>query len=135
MDIERTMEFIVEQQAKNQALLEELLSARKRIEATQERTEATQERTARQLEESARQLEQSRVLAERRARRIEHTVALLARHGVWSRSRINDRIAEHERRLHEHEQWFADQKLLMHEIGEKLNALIDVVDRWPRNQA
>jgi hypothetical protein len=34
--------------------------------------------------------------------------------------------------MDEHDKWFAEQKLLMHEMGEKLNAMISYVDRLPR---
>jgi hypothetical protein len=101
MDVERTMEFILEQQARNQTALAELISAGEKTD--------------------------------RRIDRLERTVARLARLGMKVRSKANGRLDEHQRRIEEHDRWFAEQKVLMHEIGEKLNALIDVVDRWPRN--
>ena len=97
------MEFILEQQAKNQEMLASLLTAQSKSET--------------------------------RMDCLERVVVKLSRLGVHSRSRLNGRLDDHERRMAEHEKWLADQKLLMHEIGEKLNALIDVVDRWPRNPA
>jgi hypothetical protein len=100
MDVERTMEFILEQQAKNQAMLAEMITEQN----------------------------QRGAIIDRQLDRLDRFVTRLARLGVKSRTRVN-------RRLDEHDQWFAQQKLLMQEMGEKLNALIDVVDRSPRNPA
>ena len=91
------MEFILEQQAKNQAMLAEM------IVENRERG----------------------VVIDRRLDRLERTVARLARLGVKSRSKINGRLDDHDR-------WFAEQKILMHEMGEKLNAMINYIDRLPR---
>ena len=90
------MEFILDQQARNQSLMAEVISAQRN--------------------------------SDRRLDRLERTVTRLARLGLKARSVAN-------RRLDEHDKWLAEQKMLMHEIGEKLNALIGVVDRWPRNPA
>ena len=90
------MEFILEQQARNQSMIAEVISAQRN--------------------------------SDHRVDRLERTVTRLARLGVKARSITNGRLDEHDK-------WLAEQKMLMHEIGEKLNALIGVVDRWPRNPA
>ncbi len=131
MDIERAMEFILEQQARSQAMLAEVVLAQKEAAKQAEEAARRDQQAAKRSEEAASRAD----LAEKRMDRLEHVVARLARLGVKSRSRINGRLDEHERRIQEHERWLADQKLLLHEIGEKLNALIDVIDRWPRNPA
>jgi hypothetical protein len=96
MDVERTMEFILEQQARNQSMLAEMITENR----------------------------ERGVVIDRRLDRLERTVTRLARLGVKSRSKINGRLDDHDR-------WFAEQKLLMHEMGEKLNAMINYVDRLP----
>ena len=118
MDVERTMEFILEQQARNQAMLAEMIAENR------ERDRQAAERD-RQAAERDRQAAERGVHIDRRLDRLERTVARLARLGVKSRSRINGRLDDHDR-------WVADQKLLLHEMGEKLNALINYVDRLPR---
>ncbi len=103
MDVERTMEFILEQHARTEAVLAEVVNA--------------QQSTDRRLD------------------RLSRDVTRLARLGLRARSRLNQRADELTRRAEEHEKWFQEQKMMLHEMGEKLNALIDVVDRWPRNPA
>jgi hypothetical protein len=104
MDVERTMEFILEQQARNQAMLSEMITENR---------------------ERARESADRGAVIDRRLDRLERTVARLARLGVKSRSKINGRLDDHDR-------WFAEQKTLLHEMGEKLNAMINYVDRLPR---
>ncbi len=110
MDVERTIEFILDLHAKNEAGMAELRGG-------------------------IAELRESQKAADQRVERLTRNVTRLARLGLRTRSRLNDRDAEHAKRLPEHEQWLEEQKLLMHEIGEKLNALIDVVDRWPRQRS
>jgi len=101
MDIERTMEFIIEQQAKNQEVLAIVISAQHEAELRA-------------------------VRSDRRLDRLESMLTRLARLGVKSRSKINDRADVHEANFRRIEQNLA-------EATEKLNALIGFVDRWPRN--
>lgn len=108
MDVERTMEFILEQQAKNQELLANLLAAQAEAE----------------LRSAA---------AERRIDRLDNLLARLARLGVKSRSRLNGRLGDHEKRLARHDALLDRIETNLAEATEKLNALIGVVDRWPRN--
>ena len=99
MDVERTMEFILEQQARNQSMMAEVITAQRN--------------------------------SDRRLDRLERTVTRLARLGLKARSIAN-------RRLDEHDKWLAAAERIAStatRIGEKLNALIAVVDRWPRNPA
>lgn len=104
------MEFILEQQAKNQAMLANLLTAH---------TEAARRND----------------VAERRLDHLESLLARMGRLGVKSRTRIHHR-------LEQHDQWFAHQQTILDRVDthlaeatEKLNALIDVVDRWPKHPA
>ena len=112
MDVERTMEFILEQQARNQAMLAEMITENR------ERARESAERGA---------------VIDRRLDRLERTLARLARLGVKSRSKINGRLDDHDR-------WFAKHQVVhekldqtLSEVGDKLNALIGYVDRFPRN--
>jgi hypothetical protein len=108
MDVERTMEFILEQSARNQAMLAEVIAAQR---ATEQQNE----------------------IRDRRLDRVERMITRLSRLGVKSRSKINGR-------LDNHDEWFAKQKAIhekidqtLAEIGDKLNGLINYVDRLPRN--
>lgn len=108
MDVEKTIEYILQLQAKSE-------ERHARTEAELEKVAVSQNRTERNID------------------RLERNLTRLARLGVKSRSKINGRLDDHQQRVQEHDRWFAEQKLLMHEIGEKLNAMIDYVDRLPRN--
>jgi hypothetical protein len=110
MDVERTMEFILELQAKNQERVANLLTAQENAE-------------------------KRAGISEKRLDRLEKLLAQLGRLGVASRTRLNSRADEHEK-------WFAKQQAVLDRVDEKLeeatdklNALIAVVDRWPRNPA
>ena|SRR5438270_3372907 len=103
MDVERTMEFILEQQARNQSLMAEVISAQRN--------------------------------SDRRLDRLERTVTRLARLGLKARAKLNGRLDDHEK-------WLLTQSSILdrvdetlREVGDKLNGLIAVVDRWPRNPA
>jgi hypothetical protein len=100
MDVERTMEFILEQSARNQAMLAEVIAAQR---ATEQQNE----------------------VRDRRLDRVERMITRLSRLGVKSRSKIKYRLDDHDR-------WFAEQRELMQHMGEKLDALINYVDRLPR---
>jgi hypothetical protein len=93
MDVEKTIEYILQLQAKSEEL--------------HARTEA--------------ELAQVAV----NQNRLSRDIVRLARLGVKSRSRINGRLENHDR-------WFAEQKELMQHMGEKLDALVNYVDRLPR---
>jgi hypothetical protein len=105
MDVERTMEFILEQSARNQAMLAEMITENR-------------ERGA---------------VIDRRLDRLERTVTRLARLGVKSRSKINGRLDDHDRWFAKHQAIHEKLDQTLAEIGDKLNALIGYVDRWPRN--
>jgi Ni/Co efflux regulator RcnB len=107
MDLERTMEFILEQHAKTEAVLADLA-------ARQEAAERRQEAAERRME-----------AADRRTDRFERNLTRLAKLGMRSRNDLK-------RRAEENEKWIEGQKLLMQEITEKLNGLIGYVDRLPK---
>jgi hypothetical protein len=105
MDVERTMEFILEQSARNQAMLAEMI--------TENRVRGA--------------------VIDRRLDRLERTVTRLARLGVKSRSKINGRLDDHDRWFAKHQAVHENLDRTLAELGDKLNALIGYVDRWPRN--
>ncbi len=109
MDIQKTMEFILEQQAKTEANLAAMATKMSERETVGAATD-------------------------RRLDRLERSLARLARLGVRSRSNINRRMDEYEQYRKEHAEVhrIIDQNL--REITDKLNGLIDVVDRWPCTQ-
>jgi hypothetical protein len=108
MDVERTMEFILaqqarneEQHARNEVALAELIAAQKR--------------------------------SDRRVDRLERTVTRLARLGVKARTKVNGRLDDHEKWFANQQAILNRVDETLAEIGGKLNALIGYVDNLPRN--
>ena len=117
MDVERTMEFILQTQAQTQETLRE----------TQETLRETQE-TLRETQDTLREMAVAGKRTDQRLDRLERFVKTLSRAGARARNRLS-RSAE------EHEKWLKDVDQKIAEITDKLNGLIDVVDRWPRDRA
>ncbi len=115
MDLERAMEFILEQHARTEAVLAELGIAQKETDARLAELAAGQK------------------AADRRTDRLERNLARLANLGMRARNGLNRRADDLERRSEEHDRWMAEQKLVLAEIGDKLNALIGFVDRQQRH--
>jgi len=107
MDLERAMEFILEQHAKTAAILGDIAA---RQAAAERRQEA----------------------ADRRMDRFERNLTRLANLGRRARADLRRSDEELKRRIEANEKWFEEQKLLLHEMGEKLNGLIGYVDRLPK---
>ena len=103
MDVERTMEFILQTQAQTQETLRETQDTLREMAVAGKRTD-------------------------QRLDRLERFVKTLSRAGARARNRLS-RSAE------EHEKWLKDVDQKIAEITDKLNGLIDVVDRWPRDRA
>ena len=108
-EIQRTMEFILQQQAKTEANLG-------MMEAGLAKTNATLDRMA---EDNARQLQASSA----RMDRLERNLTRMARLGMRWRS-------ENKRWLEQHGKAMAAFDIKMAEIGDKLNGLIAVVEGW-----
>jgi hypothetical protein len=108
-EIQRTMEFILQQQAKTEANLG-------MMEAGLAKTNATLDRMA---EDNARQFQASSA----RMDRLERNLTRMARLGMRWRS-------ENKRWLEQHEKAMAAFDVKMAEIGDKLNGLIAVVEGW-----
>jgi len=107
MDVERTIQFILEQHAKTEAILAD-------VAARQEAAERRQEE------------------ADRRMNRFERSLTRLANLGMRARNDLRRRGEELSRRAAEHEKWFEAQKVLLGEINERLNGLIGYVDHLPK---
>ena len=114
MDLERAMEFILEQHAKTEAILADVAERQKAAELRQEAAERRQE------------------AADRRMDRFERNLTRLANLGRRARADLRRSDEELKRRIEANEKWFEEQKLLLHEMGEKLNGLIGYVDRLPK---
>lgn len=131
MDIEKTMEFILESQAKSEqrwAKAEERWAKAEERWAKADRRMDRLEALAERLIRSGEFLLENQAKAEGRLDRMEHLVGQnnrlvtrLAHAGVALRSDVR----RHERAITRIAENLA-------EATDKLNALIDVVDKWPR---
>jgi hypothetical protein len=129
MDLERAMEFILEQHAKTEAILADVAERQKAAELRQEAAERRQE------------------AADRRMDRFERNLTRVANLGMRARNDLKrraeeaaQRAAEHEKVQAEMEKWrvlhearMARLDETMQEIGEKLNGLIGYVDHLPKD--
>lgn len=107
MDIERTMEFMLARQAKFEA----------RFDASIERSNRRLDRIERGLTHTQRELTRTqRVLSQ-----TNRVVGKLAEAGVTLRSDIR-----------RHEAWQKHHEMMMAEMEDKLNALIEIVDKQTR---
>jgi len=104
MDLERAMEFILEQHAKTQMVMAELIVAQKETEV----------KLAGFSQES-----------DRRMARLERSFTTLAKLGMRARNDLRRRTEEHEKRM-------ARLDETLQEISDKLNGLIGYVDRFPK---
>jgi hypothetical protein len=133
-EIQRTMEFILQQQAKTEANLGMMETRLDKTNAMLDKTNATLDRMA---EDNARQFQASSArmdrMAEENARqfqassarmdRLERNLTRMARLGMRWRS-------ENKRWQEQHEKAMAAFDIKMAEIGDKLNGLIAVVEGW-----
>lgn len=109
------MEFIVKQQAKFDAMLEASQAKfEARLAKSEARFEANFARSNRRLDRIEQVLTQT-----------NRVVARLASAGVGLRSDIR----QHAKRMAEHEAWLRRHDEKMSEMEEKLDALIDIVDK------
>jgi len=108
MDIDKTMEFILEQQA--------------RFEENQAKFEENQVK----FEENFLRADERFAKAEKRLDRLDRLMSQMARMGLRFRNQLRRSQVESEKRL-------AILEEKMSETTDKLNALIDVVDKTLRN--
>jgi hypothetical protein len=121
MDIQRTMEFILEQQAANTADIGALKESTKRLEESTKRLEESTKR----LEESTRALQQNAVQLHESVRSLattsEHILDLHESH-----ENVLTALADSQLKITDSHRLLAESQAA---TEDKLNALIDVVDR------
>ncbi|MGH9327671.1 MAG: hypothetical protein ACRD2B_13460 [Terriglobia bacterium] len=115
MNIERTMEFILQQQAKFEA----------RFARSEEKSERDIARSSRRMD----RVEHDLARTQQVLKQTNRVVAKLASTGVSLRGDIR----RHEKAIAKHEEMVARHDLMMQEMEGKLNALIDIVDRSIRH--